>query len=315
MQLVNILNIIFNIENCNCSYSFFNHFDKTKQINNFNNVMPISISIPFYNCERFLPDAIRSVFAQTYQDWELILIDDGSTDRSLEITRSIDDPRVRVLSDGKNLRQATRRNQANKLAKYDLIAVMDADDIMFSKRLAIQQACFVDQKIQMVSSGICKITDNNQIRSLQNCSEKYDITLKGFLQYKHHLMHPAVMARKQWFLDHPYDTNILHGDDFELFLRCTLDRSLTNSTVKIVDEPLLFYREDSLQTLKKLKIGQRDIRYSFAKHSLNLGWKTDITYSLLWKLRDYISSFKLSIILNHNRCCNVLAIARSWWFV
>jgi glycosyltransferase involved in cell wall biosynthesis len=59
--------------------------------------MSLSIGIPFYNCEKFLPDAIRSIFAQTYQDWELILVDDGSTDRSLEIACSVDDPRVRVI--------------------------------------------------------------------------------------------------------------------------------------------------------------------------------------------------------------------------
>jgi glycosyltransferase involved in cell wall biosynthesis len=76
--------------------------------------MPVSIGISFYNCERFLPDAIRSVFAQTYQDWELILVDDGSTDRSLEIARSVNDPRVRVISDG--------LNQLISESSYDFIA-------------------------------------------------------------------------------------------------------------------------------------------------------------------------------------------------
>jgi glycosyltransferase involved in cell wall biosynthesis len=250
--------------------------------------MPISIGIPFYNCERFLPDAIRSVFAQTYQDWELILIDDGSTDQSLEIARSIDDPRVRVFSDGKNLRQATRRNQANEQAKYDLIAVMDADDIMFPKRLETQHELLQNPNIQLVSSGQCTISDHNQIKSLRNCSGIYDISPRGILSYRHRLMHPAIIARKQWFLDHPYDNNILHGDDFELFLRCTIDRSLTNATVKIVDAPLLFYREDSLQTLRKLKIGQRDIRYTFAKHCLELGWRVDMVYSMVWALRNCV---------------------------
>jgi len=64
--------------------------------------MSITIGMPFYNAEKYLADAIRSVFAQTYQDWELILMDDGSTDQSLEIAKSVDDPRVRVFSDGKN---------------------------------------------------------------------------------------------------------------------------------------------------------------------------------------------------------------------
>ncbi|MEN6400626.1 MAG: glycosyltransferase, partial [Armatimonadia bacterium] len=63
----------------------------------------VTVGLPFYNNESTLLDAVRSIFAQTFQDWELVLLDDGSTDGSLEIARSIDDPRVRVIADGQNL--------------------------------------------------------------------------------------------------------------------------------------------------------------------------------------------------------------------
>jgi glycosyltransferase involved in cell wall biosynthesis len=250
--------------------------------------MPISVGISFYNNERFLPDAIRSVFAQTYQDWELILVDDGSTDRSLEIAKSVNDPRVRVFSNGKNRKLSSRLNQIALEAKYDLIARMDADDIMFPKRLETQQACFADQEIQMVSSGICTITDNNQIRSLRNCKGKYDITPKGFLQYRHRLMHPVIMARKQWFVEYPYDEQKPRCDDFELFLRCTIDKSLTNSVVHIIDEPLLFYREGSLQTLKKILIDYGVAKYTFDKLGHKLGMTTNVTYRFVWLMRTLI---------------------------
>jgi glycosyltransferase involved in cell wall biosynthesis len=250
--------------------------------------MPISIGIPFYNCERFLPDAIRSVFAQTYQDWELILVDDGSTDRSLEIAKSVDDPRVRVISDGENRHLSARLNQIASEAKYDLIARMDADDIMFPKRLETQLNYFVDQEIQMVSSGICTITDNNQIKSLRNCKGKYDITPKGFLQYRHRLMHPVIMARKQWFIEHPYDEQKPRCDDFELFLRCTIDKSLTNSVVRIVDEPLLFYREGSSQSLKKILADYDVAKYTFNKLGYKLGMITNLTCRFIWLMRTFI---------------------------
>ena len=81
--------------------------------------MKITIAIPFYNAEEYLPDAIRSVFAQTFQDWELLLIDDGSTDASLAIANSVDDERVRVISDGKNKKLAARLNEVTQWAKYD----------------------------------------------------------------------------------------------------------------------------------------------------------------------------------------------------
>ena len=60
----------------------------------------VTIGIPFLNARRYLADAVRSVFAQTFADWELILIDDGSTDGSLDVVRNLHDPRVRIVSDG-----------------------------------------------------------------------------------------------------------------------------------------------------------------------------------------------------------------------
>ena len=100
--------------------------------------MGITIGLPFYNAENYLELAIKSVFAQTYQDWELILMDDGSTDRSLEIAKSINDPRVSVYSDGKNKKLAARLNEIVRLAKYDYLARMDADDLMSTKRIETQ---------------------------------------------------------------------------------------------------------------------------------------------------------------------------------
>src|SRR5438309_10301144 len=89
----------------------------------------VSIGIPFLNARRFLADAVRSVFAQTCDDWELLLVDDGSTDGSLDVVRSIDDPRVRVISDGTNRGLCARLNQIASLARGKYLARMDADDL------------------------------------------------------------------------------------------------------------------------------------------------------------------------------------------
>ncbi|MCE5198298.1 MAG: glycosyltransferase family 2 protein [Armatimonadota bacterium] len=98
----------------------------------------ITIGIPFYNCEETLADTVRSVFAQSFQDWELILLDDGSTDNSLAIAKSINDERVRVISDGINKGIGARRHQIVELASADFLAWQDADDLMHPERLTIQ---------------------------------------------------------------------------------------------------------------------------------------------------------------------------------
>ena len=100
----------------------------------------VTVGLPFFNARRTLEAAIRSVFAQTFPHWELLLVDDGSTDGSLEIARSVRDHRVRVFSDGKNRRLATRLNEIATEARAPLLARMDADDLMHPERLALQAA-------------------------------------------------------------------------------------------------------------------------------------------------------------------------------
>ena len=100
----------------------------------------VSIGLTFYNNARTLPDAIRSVFAQTLQDWELIIIDDHSTDGSLALCESIRDPRVRVYTDTERKGFVYQLNRMTALARGNYYARMDADDLMHPERLQRQIA-------------------------------------------------------------------------------------------------------------------------------------------------------------------------------
>lgn len=96
----------------------------------------ITIGIPFYNAEAYLADAIKSVLAQTFKEWELILVDDGSSDNSLKIAKEFEkkDSRIRVISDGLNKKLPARLNQIINKARFNIIARMDADDLMDIER-------------------------------------------------------------------------------------------------------------------------------------------------------------------------------------
>lgn len=212
--------------------------------------MAISIGISFYNAEKFLADAIRSVFAQTYQDWELILIDDGSTDASLDIALSVKDSRVRVISDGFNRKLPYRLNQITSEATHDFVARMDADDLISPTRLEKEiQILKENPEIDIVSTGVCSLT-NDSIPVGTRCGSIGDIiTGRKLLLGQSGIVHASVLARKNWFLRNPYNEKLLLVEDYELWLR-----SFANDDLKIhiIHEPLYYYREEGNVTAQKM---------------------------------------------------------------
>lgn len=100
----------------------------------------VSIIMPAYNCERFIAEAIRSVLSQTYTDWELIIVDDCSTDNTAQIVASFDDTRIVYQRNEKNMGAALTRNKALQIAKGHYIAFLDADDLWTPEKLEHQIA-------------------------------------------------------------------------------------------------------------------------------------------------------------------------------
>ena len=212
--------------------------------------VPVSIGIPFYNAEDTLLDAIRSIFAQTHQNWELILVDDGSTDNSLALARSIKDPRVRVYSDGKNRKLAARLNQITKLAKYDFIARMDADDLVSPLRLEKQIKLLVSNPdIDLVTTGLCSLNDDNKPVGVRCVKEGHMVTPDNLLSSKSGILHASLLARREWFERNPYNEEMVLAEDYELWIR-----SYSSSDLKIgfISEPLYYYREDGSASRNKL---------------------------------------------------------------
>ena len=100
----------------------------------------VSIIMPAYNCEHFIAEAIRSVLAQTYTDWELLIVDDCSTDNTAQIVASFDDTRIVYQRNEKNMGAALTRNKALQIAKGHYIAFLDADDLWAPEKLEHQIA-------------------------------------------------------------------------------------------------------------------------------------------------------------------------------
>ena len=94
--------------------------------------------MPVFNAGNHLRVAVNSIINQTYKNWELIIIDDGSTDDSIKSLDNIEDHRISIIRDGKNKGLAARLNQIIDMAKGHFIARMDQDDISYPNRFSIQ---------------------------------------------------------------------------------------------------------------------------------------------------------------------------------
>lgn len=257
--------------------------------------MYITIGIPFYNAAPFLLNAIKSVFAQTYTKWELILIDDGSTDNSLVIAKSIKDPRVRVISDGKNKKLAARLNEIVALAKYNLIARMDADDLMSPTRLEKQITILKNNpNIDLVTTGLFSVTDDlKPIGVRWHHSTK--ITFNEIINKKGcGVVHAAILGKKEWFKRNPYDENLKIAQDFSLWVKSAYKNDFN---IYLIQEPLYYYREEDSATAKKMLQAYKYDRNIYKKYSKNI----------MLSIKSYIKSIivftlskvnKMDVLLN-----------------
>ena len=225
--------------------------------------MSITIGIPVFNADLYIEDALRSVFAQTLEDWELILIDDGSTDGSLEIMRCVADSRVTVVSDGDRRGLPARLNQIAALSRRPFIARMDADDLMSPNRLERQVAFLQERRdLDLVSTAI--YSANNDLDLVGVRGECYgSFTLNDILFGKKGFCHAALVARRDWYARNSYREDIKGFEDLELWARAITREDFRAETL---DEPLYVYREEGNITPQKMLrgyAGEREVMAQF----------------------------------------------------
>lgn len=177
----------------------------------------VTIGISFKNPGRYFELAIKSVFTQTFTEWELILIDDGSTDNSLEFAKNISDERVRVYSDGHSKGLNIRLNELVQLAKAPYFFRMDADDIMHFRRIEKQYQILYEQNDSteiVVGSAAYSIDSTSSVVGLRQGAS---VQHQGF-NARHSFIHPTVAAKTAWFKANPYreDRKFNRCEDAEL---------------------------------------------------------------------------------------------------
>ncbi len=159
--------------------------------------MKVSVLIPCFNAERFIAQSIESILGQTYEDFELLVLDDASTDSSLEVIKSFSDPRINVLVNTSNLGYLKTMNRLFGEAKGDLIAFQDADDLSNERRLELQ-VDFLRQKpsVSIVGTNYDLIDENSSCLGTYSLPEGED-QLKELIQHKNPFQKPSIMFRKE----------------------------------------------------------------------------------------------------------------------
>lgn len=231
----------------------------------------ISVLMSVYNGERFLATAVQSILDQSFQNFQFIIINDGSTDGSGQILKkyAAEDKRIELVEqDNKGL--ISSLNTGLSLAKAGLIARMDADDIALSHRLEVQKA-YMDthRDVGVLGSAIIPIDDDGNTSP----ALLYPNTGKALDKYIYTrgspLAHPAVMIRRDIVLAQGgYRSAFKHAEDYDLWLRLHKVTKIAN-----IKEPLLKYRQhdDKVSVIHARAQAEASIvaRY-VAKEKLNL---------------------------------------------
>ena len=241
----------------------------------------VSVMIPVYNGEKEITISLQSLFNQTYTNWECIIVDDGSTDGTLEVIRSLSDKRIRIFSFEKNKGRPYARQKALDEANGKYIAMLDADDWYYSEKLALQ-VDYLESNADcvLISSGMAITGKGGELDVIQGAGsgkiETYHYTHP--INYKP-VPHGPSMMKSINAKNIKYDLNLALGQDQDFMIRL-----LKNQKYAMLREVLYVYNLGDSLTLKKYIQGQNSTILMWSKqlqghqNAINFFKKKTIAY-------------------------------------
>ena len=199
----------------------------------------VTVLMPVYNGERFVRDAIQSILQQTWTDLELLIVNDGSTDRTRQILNAYDDPRIRILDHSTNIGLAKSLNLGLAAARAPLIARQDADDRSHPDRLRMQLE-FMHRNPEVALLGTQARILNKRGRISRRPGWERAVTDKAIrfqLLFDNPFIHTSVMFRRDivWHELGGYDETFPTGQDFELWSRVAARYQVCNLPAMLID--------------------------------------------------------------------------------
>ena len=256
-----------------------------------------------YNSEKYLREAIDSVLSQSFRDFEFIIINDGSTDKSLGIIHQYKDDRIRLINNLNNLGIPASRNIGLQEAKGDFLAWCDSDDINFPDRFS-QQMNFLKNNGKYGLCGTWQLSAKGKKYKVHKTKSDPEL-VKAMLLFKPSIMNPTAMYRLELIKKNnlSYNTELAIAEDHDFFLRCSMYFPITN-----VQKVLVKYRASETSIIKKFKSREKEtskihnIIYTTALSYIAIKSKeTDlITHSLICSDKNF------STFLEFQSCHNWL---------
>ena len=198
-------------------------------------MLPISVCMPVYNRVKCIGECIESILQQTFTDFELLIVDDGSTDETCDVILSYDDPRIRLIQGEHDYIGSCNRLFDEAKGKY--IARMDSDDLMLPDRLRIQYEYMeTHPEVDILGGGIITVV-NNQDNSI--FKRPHVIGWEELLQ-ETFFVHPTVMMRRESIMQHGlrYDADYIYAEDFHFWFQALR----AGLQLRNIDDILLKYR-------------------------------------------------------------------------
>lgn len=220
----------------------------------------VSIIIPAYNVEKYIGKAIQSALTQTYENIEIIVIDDNSTDRTVDVVRSFYDDRIKLLVNERNMGPSHARNRGIKESKGEWIALLDSDDWWEKERLEKLICIAETYQVDVICDNLYLIVDGEEKPWLTlfeynnfKLSKPSHLSIENFIRHDFGPAKPVI--RKAFLYENNlfYDENLWYGEDFVLYLRLLMN----GARWYIIPQSYYYYRsrEGSLvtDTIKLLK--------------------------------------------------------------
>jgi GT2 family glycosyltransferase len=202
----------------------------------------VSVIIPTYNGMAYLPEAVDSVLRQTFRDFELIIVDDGSSDHTWEWFSQVSDPRVKFITQ-KNQGSAAARNKGIAIAQGEYIALLDADDLWKPSKLE-KQVGFLDENpsIALVDTWVVLIDEDGKSTGRIVVSKAEGNVWKQLVQFKPVCSCDSTPLIRRSCLKTVgmFDENLLFLEDLDLWIRLVAAYSFG-----VIKEPLVRYRQHS----------------------------------------------------------------------